>query len=75
MPWKAPICGGDRDSECYWDTMKFVKWIKEYTGWAKDEFHRGQYWEAEYVCKKCGKTKTTVKMRTSGQLRNAGITP
>jgi len=53
--------------------MVFVKWIQEYDGWAKDKFHRGQYWEAKYRCKKCGNTRIAVKMRTNRQLRNAGI--
>ena len=77
MPWKAPTCGRKdstgKPSSCYWDKMKFAKWINEYPGWAKDEFHRGQYWEAEYVCGVCGNTRIDVKMRTTRQLRNAGI--
>ncbi len=75
MPWKAPWCRGTTDNPHFdWKT-EFVKWIKEYKGWAKDDFHRGQYWEAEYKCPKCGQTKHPVKMRTNRQLRNAGITP
>ena len=77
MPWKRPLCGRkDEDgtrADCYWTNKDFVKWLQEYKGWAKDEFHRGQYWKAEYRCPKCGNTQTAVKMRTNRQLKNAGI--
>jgi len=49
--------------------MKHHRWIREYTEWGKDRFHRGEYWLREVICPKCGAIDTDIMMRRESDLK------
>ncbi len=73
MPHKNPRCRGSHGSYPlvyhYPTKMKHHKWLREYTEWGKDKFHRGEYWIREVICPNCKNIRTDIKMRKASTMR------
>lgn len=63
MPHKNPRC-----PKCH-RKMRHHRWIREYTEWGKDRFHRGEYWLREVKCPDCGYVETDIMMRRESDLK------
>lgn len=69
MPHKNPDCKGTKENPHNPTKMRHHRWIREYTEWGKDEFHRGEYWLREVKCPKCGEIKNDIMMRRESDLK------
>ena len=69
MPHKNGWCRGTKEEPHIRYKLKHHRWIGEYENWGKDRFNRGEYWERELICPKCGMIHRDIMMRTRRALK------